>query len=250
MSVNVEAGSQAGSRVLVAIPAYNEEATIRGVVERVRESLPSFDLLVVNDGSVDATAKVLRDLNIATATHLCNLGYGRAVQTAIKYAIAYDYDTLITLDADGQHDPGPLQVMYREAVNSDWDLLIGSRHVNTRNYQKSPLGRRIGMQLFSTLVRLIAGQRVYDTTSGLKVIKRSVFHALTRWHFVDFHAEAIVYLMRLGFKIGEYPIMVAERTRGQSMYSALSHVKYPLKTFLMVLLGVVEAGLTRRAKRL
>jgi hypothetical protein len=82
----------------------------------------------------------------------------------------------------------------------------------------------------------------------LKVIKRSAFEPLTLWHFVDFHAEAIVYMMRLGYNVGEYPITVSERTQGQSMYSILSHFKYPLKTFLMVLLGAVQATLTRRKK--
>jgi hypothetical protein len=102
------------------------------------------------------------------------------------------------------------------------------------------------MQLFSTLTGFLTGQYIYDTSSGLKVMRRSVFEPLTRWRFVDFHAEALVYLIRLGYRIGEYPITAAERVHGQSMYSALSHLVYPLKTFLMILLGVVEAGLTRR----
>ena len=75
---------------------------------------------------------------------------------------------------------------------------------------------------------------------------RQAFVPLTRWHFIDFHAEALVYLMRLGFRIGEFPITVRERRQGPSMYSALSHVKYPLKTMLMLILGVVHADLARK----
>ena len=105
------------------------------------------------------------------------------------------------------------------------------------------------MQLFSFLTRLILGRRIYDTTSGLKIIDRKVFDALIQWHFVDFHAEAIVYLARLGFRIGEHPITVAEREHGQSMYSALSALVYPTKTILMVFLGFIQAGLTRKKKR-
>jgi hypothetical protein len=101
------------------------------------------------------------------------------------------------------------------------------------------------MQVFSKAVGLTAGQRIYDTTSGLKIIGHDVFPALTRWQFIDFHAEALVYLMRLGFRIGEVPITVTERRHGQSMYSTLSHVKYPLKTMLMLVLGLVQADLTR-----
>ena len=237
-------------RVLVAIPAYNEEGTIEEVVRRVRESLPDFDLLVVNDGSRDATGEILDRLKVVTATHLCNLGYGRAIQTAIKYAHDCDYDVLITLDADGHHLPEQVLSLYHVQVMHGWDVLIGSRYVMTHDYSQAPLGRRIGMQLFSLLVRAISGHHIYDTTSGLKVIRRSVFEALTHWHFIDFHAEAIVYLLRLGYRVGEHPITAAERVQGQSMYSLLSHFTYPLKTSLILLLGVVEAGLTRRRKYL
>jgi glycosyltransferase involved in cell wall biosynthesis len=192
---------------------------------------------------------ILDRLGVTTATHLCNLGYGRAIQTAIKYALEFEYDLLITLDADGQHQPEQVRDLHRESVTGDWGLLIGSRYVQTRAYTNSPLGRRLGMRLFSVMVRLITGRRIYDTTSGLKVIRRQVFDPLLHWHFVDFHAEAIVYLLRLGYHVGEYPISVAERTHGQSMYSALSHLKYPLKTSLMVILGMVEAELTRRRSK-
>jgi glycosyltransferase involved in cell wall biosynthesis len=239
---------QTKPRVLVAIPACNEEGTIQQVVGRVRESLPDFDLLVINDGSRDATAEILERLGVVTATHLCNLGYGRAIQTAIKYALSCEYDVLITLDADGQHHPEQVLSLYRAGQGHNWDVLIGSRYVQTRDYSEAPLGRRVGMQLFSLLVRAITGHRIYDTTSGLKVIRRTVFEPLTHWHFIDFHAEAIVYLLRLGYSIGEYPITVAERKQGQSMYSLLSHFTYPLKTSLILLLGVVQAGLTRRGK--
>lgn len=240
----------ANKRVLIAVPAYNEENSIGGVIERLRELLPEFDLLVINDGSSDATGRILESLGVVTATHLSNLGYGRAIQTAVKYALSCDYDTLITLDADGQHHPEQIQSIYEESVRADWDVLIGSRYVKAHSYSNNPLGRRVGMQIFSALVRLITKQQIYDTTSGLKVVKRTVYEPLAHWHFVDFHSEAIVYLIRLGYRIGEYPITVSERTQGQSMYSALSHLKYPLKTSLMLLLGIVQAELVRRRKNL
>ncbi|MCS6806059.1 MAG: glycosyltransferase family 2 protein [Acidobacteriota bacterium] len=236
-------------RVLVAIPAYNEQATIGAVVRRVQEALPEFDLLVVNDGSQDQTEAIVRSLGVDTATHLCNLGYGRAVQTAIKHALRNGYDTLITLDADGQHRPEQIRRMFEAFVNDGWDYLVGSRYVQAHDYRGAPLGRRVGMQLFSWLTKLFVGQRIYDTTSGLKIMRRTVFEPLTEWHFVDFHAEAIVYLWRLGFRIGEYPITVDERQHGQSMYSLVSHVAYPLKTSTMILLGTIQADLTRRKQR-
>jgi glycosyltransferase involved in cell wall biosynthesis len=236
-------------RVLIAIPAYNEELTLGEIIGRARACVPEFDLLVVNDGSKDNTDQILKELNVVTATHLANLGYGRAIQTAVKYAIRNDYDALITLDADGQHYPEEIRGLFEEFVNGHWDMLIGSRYINRRSYSGVPLGRRIGMSLFSTVTKSTTGKRVYDTTSGLKVIGRNVFEPLSYWYFVDFHAEAIVYLLRLGYQVGEYPISIARRMKGTSMYNALSHFKYPLKTLLMALLGIVQASLTRRGNR-
>ena len=237
------------SRILIGIPAYNEAGTIAAVVERVRASLPDYDLLVVDDGSVDATGLILKTLGVTVATHMCNLGYGRAIQTAIMYALDSDYDALITLDADGQHQPEQIEGLLREFEAGDCDVLIGSRYIAGGGYRSAPFGRRIGMKLFSLIVKLVVGQRVYDTSSGLKAIRRTVFDPLTHWHFVDFHAEAIVYLMRLGYRIGEYPVTVAERTQGRSMYTVVNYFKYPLKTSMLVLLGIIQAGLTRRRHR-
>ena len=234
------------SRSVVAIPAYNEAATIRGVVDRVRADLPDCDVLVVNDGSDDETAAALAGSGAVVADHLCNLGYGRAIQTAVLYATRGGYERLITLDADGQHDPAQVRPLLAEFDSGRWDILIGSRYLERQGYDGVPLGRRVGMQFFSTVVGLVTQRRIYDTTSGLKIIGRETFGPLTNWHFIDFHAEALVYLMRLGYRVGEYPVTVAERRHGQSMYSALSHIKYPLKTLLMVVLGIVQAALTRK----
>lgn len=230
---------------LVAIPAYNEAPTIAEVVGRVRKHLGGFDLLVVNDGSQDDTEAILRSLGVNTASHLCNLGYGRAIQTAVKYAQRFNYESLITLDADGQHQPEQVLALFREFEASGADYLVGSRFVEGRDYGREPLDRRLGMVLFSWLTFVFAGQRVYDTTSGLKAIRRSVFGGLSRWHFVDFHAEAIVYLSRLGFRVAEFPITVEERRAGVSMYSPLKALVYPAKTALMVLLAVVHARFSR-----
>jgi glycosyltransferase involved in cell wall biosynthesis len=229
------------SKTLVAIPAFNEAVTIADVVGRVRQSLPDFDLLVVNDGSLDQTENVLRGMGVTTASHLCNLGYGRAIQTAVKYAHRFGYESLITLDADGQHQPEQVLALFREFESSQVDCLVGSRFVKGHDYGEAPLDRRMGMMLFSWLTLVFAGKRIYDTTSGLKAIRSSAFEALSRWHFVDFHAEALVYLSRLGFKVAEFPITVQERRAGVSMYSPLKAMVYPAKTALMVLLAVVHA---------
>lgn len=237
--------SQPG-RVLVAIPAHNEEATIADVVARVRAALPSCDLLVVDDGSRDATPSIVRREGVTLARHPCNLGYGRAIQTAIKYALRHDHDVLVTLDADGQHDPAQVPGLLETFTAASWDLAVGSRYVKTRSYAGVPVDRRLGMQTFSLTVKAFTGTRILDTTSGMKAFRRTVFAPLARWHFVDFHAEALVYLLRLGFAVGEHPIVVHERRHGTSMYSPISWLKYPAKTMLMSLVALWQAELTRR----
>jgi len=232
-------------RVLIAVPAFNEEATIADVIGRIRSALPDHDLLVVDDGSRDATGRIVAEQGVGMVRHLCNLGYGRAIQTALLYALRQQYDVLVTVDADGQHRPEQIRGLIEALAANGWDVCVGSRYVRERHYHGAPLGRRAGMQTFSLLVGLMTGQRIWDTTSGLRAIGRSAFAPLARWQFVDFHAEAIVYLLRLGFRLGEHPITVAERQHGRSMYSFGSALKYPLKTLLMVLIGLSHALLER-----
>ena len=236
------------NRLLVAIPAYNEEASIESVVNAVRQEAPEFDLLVVNDGARDATPEILRRLGVTTARHYCNLGYGRAVQTAIKYARRHGYTALVTFDGDGQHRATDLKRLCRAFVEGDYDLLIGSRFLQQRQYESSEQARRVGMWLFSRLVTLVTGRRIYDTSSGFRVFHKRVFGLLTEHPFVDFHAEAIVLLLRRGYKVGEESIVASERRAGSSMYGGLSALKYPLKTSLLVLLAYFGSGITDHKK--
>lgn len=236
-------------RVLAAIPAYNEAPTIADIVRRMRAEAPQFDLLVIDDGSRDGTGRILKGLGVRTATHLCNLGYGRALQTAITFAGRHGYDALVTLDADGQHQAEDLGRLHAAFCAGEYDVLIGSRFVDSHDYGSQPFARRLGMRLFSTLIATLTRQRVYDTSSGMKVIHRRVFDVLAGRSFVDFHAEAIVYLIEAGYRVGEFPITAHERRHGHSMYTTLSAVKYPLKVSFLILVGALEARRARRGRR-
>jgi glycosyltransferase involved in cell wall biosynthesis len=233
-------------RVLVAVPAYNEQPTIADVVRGIRTAVPDFDLLVVNDASTDGTRDAVAALEVTMATHLANLGYGRALQTAIKYAQRHRYDALVTVDADGQHNPCDIRRVFDRACDGGHDLMLGSRFVEPRTYAGEPVARQIGMHVFSLLLWLVTGQRVYDTSSGLKVIDAGVFELLTRRPFVDFHAESLVYLIKTGYSVGECPITVEQRRTGSSMYTALSSIKYPFKVCFLIVLSAIEATFMKR----
>jgi glycosyltransferase involved in cell wall biosynthesis len=236
----------AALRPLIAVLAFNEEATIADVVRSLRSQAAEFDLVVVDDGSQDRTAAILRSLNIPAIHHLCNLGYGRAVQTAITYAARHHYDALITFDGDGQHRADDLPGLWETFLAGDYDLLIGSRFVASTSYASRSSTRRIGMSVFSAIVRLVSGRGISDTTSGFRIFGRRVFGVVTSQPFADFHAETIVLLLRAGYKVGEGPIVARERYAGVSMYTRSSALKYPLKTSLLILIAMLGSRMMRQ----
>ena len=113
--------------ILVIIPAYNEEKNIGGVVKKTRSSLPGVDIVVVNDGSTDATSRVARDVGATVLSHTINLGPGAAVQTGFKYALRHSYEYVVQLDADGQHEPQYINDLLTALEDSSVDVVIGSR---------------------------------------------------------------------------------------------------------------------------
>jgi hypothetical protein len=160
----------------------------------------------------------------------CNLGYGRALQTGLKYSLRRGYDIVVSIDADGQHNPEDLPRLVAMLDESEADMVIGSRFCDGRRY-KSPFGRRVGQLLFSHMTRVLIGQRIYDTTSGFKVLRAAACEAIVNGTFMDFHIETIVRLSLSGFKIVEMPI-AQDRTLGRSMHSFTSVFRYPLQTVL------------------
>jgi len=234
------------NNILIGIPAYNEERTIGRVIEAAHNVLPDNDIAVVDDGSADRTPDIVRQSAATLIPLPCNLGYNNAIETILRYATASDYDAVVLIDADGQHDPACLPDFLQHFTQKDCDVLIGSRYVETKNYSGSPLGRRIGMMLFSQITHLLTGKRIYDTTSGMKAINREAISLLLQWQFLDFHAEAIAYLLWLGLAVEEYPVVVTQRLHGESMYSFFSHLWYPLAVLLMLAVSLIQVKLPAR----
>lgn len=228
------------SRVLVIIPVYNEAATIAEVVLGLRRAAPNLDRLVVTDGSRDGTRSVVKSLGERHLDLPCNIGYGRALQAGIRYALLHPYHAIVFMDGDGQHDPADVPRLVAELDHSGADVVIGSRFSGRRRYV-GPFGRRTGQIAFSLIAAMLMRQRIYDTTSGLKAMKMSACRAVVGGRFLDFHTEVLVRLRMLGFTVSELPITVRSRTFGRSMHSFASAVEYPVKTFLLTLVGVLDA---------
>ena len=204
------------ARGLVIVPTYNEADEIDSLLARIREHVGS-EVLFVNDGSSDRTRGLLERAGADVLSHPINLGYAEALKSGIGVALQRGCDYCVFLDADGQHDPAEIAPMVAALHENRADLVLGSRFCQPTGYE-STAARRAGMVVFAKLASWFTRQRITDPTSGFKVLSRRAMGATVGRVFGDFHAELLVYLSALGFKIVEEPIQVAPRRRGRSMY--------------------------------
>jgi glycosyltransferase involved in cell wall biosynthesis len=230
-------------KAVVVIPAHNEEPNLPGVLEQVARAELGFPVVVVDDGSADRTRAIAVEQGARVVSHAVNLGYLRAIQTGMLFMLANGFDYCFTLDADGQHDPAALVALRDRAEMADHpDIVVGSRFLVSTGY-RAPLARRAGMSLFSHLTGWVTGQRVYDTTSGLRCWSRPAVSLAVREGLGDLHSEIIIAALLRGLKVAEIPIHVRPRVHGVSMYDAFTSLTYPFKTLLTAVI------LIRRARR-
>lgn len=230
-------------RLLVIIPAHDEEESLPAILLEVRAKAPEADLLVVDDGSRDGTAAVARSAGVDVVRHPINLGVGGALQTGFRYAVEHGYDVGVQLDADGQHDPAFLAALVAPVRGGDCDVAIGSRFVTATGYH-APAARRFGMMVFSGVVRLALGIRIADTTSGFRAYSRSVMEVCQHDFPKDFpDAPLLIALARRGFRLCEVPVVMRERQAGQSFYTLGKSLYYPYKNLLASLMALVRKPL-------
>jgi len=229
------------ARSLVLIPAHNEAARIKGLIESIRRVVPEMSILVVNDGSRDDTAGVSRASGAIVVTHPFNMGYGVAIQTGYKYALAHHYDRLVQLDADGQHDPSCIPALLAPVIAGEADFAIGSRFLG-QSY-RPPFARRMGMLLFRGIVFLATGEFITDTTSGYQAFNRDVLRFFSTDIFpVDFpDADMLITLHRAGFRMIEVPVRMFENRDGKSMHGGLKPVYYMFKMLLSIGVTLMRA---------
>ncbi len=227
-------------RVLVIVPAHNEEESLPTTLDELRRKAPGLDVLVVDDGSRDRTAHLARDRGVPVVSHTVNLGVGGALQTGFRWALRQGYDIGVQLDADGQHDPSYLEVLLAPVLAGACDVSIGSRYVARSGY-RAPLARRLGMVLFSGLVRLAVGQRITDTTSGFRAYSRAVMEIGQHDFPKDFpDAPLLIDLARRGFRLAEVPVEMRAREAGTSFYTLGKSLYYPYKNMLASLMVLLK----------
>lgn len=233
---------------LILIPAYNEESNISSTLTDLRAMYPDTDILVVNDGSRDATAEKVLKVGEKLLNHPFNLGYGAALQTGFKFAQKYDYMFIVQFDADGQHDPGDVARLLEEIQSGDCDIVIGSRFMG-RGGENIGILKKIAINLFRRVIKIFTGDIVTDPTSGLQCLSRRAFcHYAIAGNFPeDFpDADTIIMAKMEGLKIKEIPANIRIRHAGESMHKGLKVVYYMLKMLLSISVVIIREKTKRR----
>lgn len=234
-------------KVLVIVPAYNEEQNILKTIRDIQKSGPeSIQYLVINDCSTDKTKSVLRQAEANYLDLPINLGIGGGVQTGYRYALEYGYDIAIQFDGDGQHDAQYLQNLIAPIERGEADVVIGSRFLEKEGFQSTGL-RRLGINFLSGLIHLLCGVKVRDVTSGMRAVNRSMIERFAADYAQDYpEPEAILAAGLAGAKIVEVPVRMRERQGGVSSINPVRSVYYMIKVSLALILFRLMYG--REAK--
>ncbi len=230
-------------KVLVIIPAYNEEENIVNTVNNLKELKIEgikLDYVVINDGSTDNTRKVLVDNKIKFIDLVYNLGIGGAVQTGYKYAFYNNYDVAIQFDGDGQHNPLYLEQLIAKIKDGN-DLVIGSRFIVDDDSFKSTKTRRIGIGFLSLLIKLCTGKTIKDPTSGFRACNKEVIKLFSKNYPFDYpEPDTTVMVLKKDYKVAEIPVQMNERKKGISSITPLRSVYYMIKVSISIIVSSLE----------
>jgi len=233
------------TRILIIMPALNEEESLPATLKELREVVDDRDVLVIDDGSTDATAEVARRAGAVSAQLPFTLGVGGAVRVGLNYAQRNGFDRAVVIDADGQHDPAGITALI-DALDRGADMAVGSRFATgTTEY---PVGRirRQAMRFLATIVRFLTGQRFSDVTSGFRAFDRPVIELLARDYPVEYLAdtvEALLIVRYAGFRVDEVPISMRPRAAGTP---STRRIKLVIN-YLRLLIGILGSA-SRRAR--
>lgn len=230
-------------KIAFVIPAYNEEKLIgdvvSGLIKVAKKSFSDFEIIVVDDGSKDNTAKVASNAGAKVIRHILNSGSGGATATGLSYAQQNNFEVAVTLDADGQHRPEDAVNGVNLSLQSKVDLLIGSRLIDSDGMSKVKI---IGNRGLSFITYVIFGVSVTDSQSGLRVFSRTTLEQL-KWRTsgYEFCSEMLWRAKKLGLKIDEFPIKAIytdySKTKGQNNWNAFNIIKSLLKRRIVEVFG-------------
>jgi glycosyltransferase involved in cell wall biosynthesis len=226
-------------RLLVVIPAWNEEATLAAVIAETRRALPHADILVVNDCSGDQTGAVARLAGVAVVDLPVNLGVGGAMRTGYKYAWRHGYDYSVQLDADGQHDPSEIPALWRAAQDGA-DIVIGARFAGKGDYRaRGP--RQWSMKFLSATLSRVVGVRLTDATSGFKLCRRraiALFALDYPAEYLGDTVEALAIAGRAGLRVAQAPVAMRPRAGGTPSHGPLKSAVFLVRAVIALAIGL------------
>jgi len=230
-----------GRRALTIIPAYNEADCIQRVIEDLHGRAPWTDVLVVNDGSRDATGRLAREAGARVIDLPVNLGIGGAVQTGYRYAFLEGYDIACQFDGDGQHRASRLADLVGPILAGEADLVIGSRFLVPRGMTATGM-RWIGIKILSVAISLFIRRKVSDPTSGFRAAGRRAIQLFAAEYPQDYpEPESLVLLHKQGLRVCEVPATMRRRRDGTSSIRPLHGAHYMSKVLLAVVMDLVKA---------
>lgn len=230
-------------KVLMIIPAYNEEEsilqTVQGIIEYRAEIDFQLDYIIINDGSTDSTRKIIEENNLNAVHLVMNLGIGGAVQTGYKYALRNNYDVAVQFDGDGQHDIRSLNSLLQPIANGEADMVIGSRFVGeTLSEFQTSFMRRFGIGIISNMIQFTTGTRIWDTTSGYRLGNKAVIQQFAKRYPIKYpEPESTVHLLKQKYKVLEAPANMFERAGGVSSITPLKSIRYMVEVCSSILIA-------------
>lgn len=220
------------NKLLILIPAYNEDQNIEKVVDELVENYPQYDYVIINDGSKDNTYDICKKRKYNVINLPINLGLAGGFQAGVKYAYRKGYDYVIQFDADGQHQPEYIESML-EKIQEGYDIVIGSRFAD----KKRPINARmIGSRLISLAIFFTTGKKIKDPTSGMRLYDRKCMKEFAQEVNYGPEPDTVSYLIKNGAKIAEVQVEMEERMAGTSYLNFAKSAVYMVRMLMSILI--------------
>lgn len=227
-------------RVLVALPAFNEEDTIGDVIQEIRETFPTGTIIVVDDGSSDATLSIARNLGVITLSLPFNVGVGGAMRAAFLYALRNGFDVVVQVDADGQHDPRFITSLVEQTKS--YDIVIGSRfHAGGKYRVRGP--RKWAMNLLAFSLSHIAATPLTDTTSGFRASGPRAVSLFAKHYPAEYlgdTVDSLVIAVRQGLSVAEFPVDMRQRQGGEPSQNFIRSTLYFTRASIALLTALLR----------
>ncbi len=231
-------------KILLIIPAYNEEKNILQTVKNIQETNQKLDYIVINDGSSDGTKQKLIENNLNHINLIHNLGIGGAVQTGYKYAYENNYDIAVQFDGDGQHDINCVSKICEPILEGQVDMCIGTRYLDKSSSEfQSTFMRRLGANIISVFIKICCRKKITDPTSGFRAVNRKVIKEFAENYPTEYpEPESTVSLLVNGYKVQEVPVSMKEREGGESSITRKfwKPADYMIKVVLAIMIDSIS----------